>query len=351
MSLALPQPMLFDAAGHRCVGWWHAPQPGHAPADAPALPRGWIVPGPLPLTVVMVGSRGEEDLSAYDGQRQLAVALAEGGLGTLRFDWPDGGDSSAPTGQATLAELLATIDAAATQALALSGGHRLAFVGLRVGALLAAHAALARRDVEALIGLLPVAGGRAFVREQRMLGAALAVPADGGAAPADAAVALGGFVLSAAQVAELAALKWPAAAPSALRAALLLHRPGDVVAPVVGALKQLGASVGQWSHAELARALAIAHQASLAPPAIAEMVRWLQERAGAADPASAPPPGAALASVATAALAVARLASAAAPWLHLQDAGGPVRERVCRIPAPRRAAPGQGGAPLVGVLA
>ena len=154
-----PQPLLIVAADHTCVAWWHAP----AAAD-PALP----------LAVVLASSWGEEDMAGYDGQRALAVALAEAGLATLRFEWPDTGDSSAATGAACVADALAAFDAAATQALALSGCRRLAFVGLRLGALLAAQAASAPREITCRIeGRRGVVRLEARMRNDRFLKAEL----------------------------------------------------------------------------------------------------------------------------------------------------------------------------------
>ncbi len=335
-----PQPLLIDAAGHTCLAWWHAPAPAPDARLAPALPRGWLPAGALPLAVVLASSWGEEDLSAYDGLRALAVALAEAGIGVLRFEWPDTGDSSAPSGSTSIADALAAFDAAAAQARALSGCDRLAFAGLRLGALLAAQAAASRDDVHALVGLLPVASGRAFAREQRLLGAGIAqaVPAPVAGTSFDAAdlpVALGGFMQTVRGLEAMSALKWPAEAFPSLREALLLGLPGLPARAAVDALAQAGVRVREWSHDGLARALGIAHDANLEPAAIAEIVRFLQERA--ADGAAARPAKSTHAEAATARLeaatgAVLALAAAGArAWMRLQASGVAVRERVVRI--------------------
>jgi len=339
MALA-PLPLLIDAPGHTCVAWWHGPAPAPDARLAPALPRGWLPAGALPLAVVLASSWGEEDLSAYDGLRALAVALAAAGIGVLRFEWPDTGDSSAATGAAAPADALAAFDAAATHARALSGCERLAFVGLRLGALLAARAAVARDDVVALVGLLPVASGRAFTREQRLLGAGiaapLAAPAPGSAFDAaDLPVTLGGFTQSVRGLEALAALKWPTALPASVRDALLLHLPALPVRAATQALAQAGVQVREWAHEDLAQALRIAHQASIAPAAIAEIVRWLQERAddGIRDE---PHAGTATARLEAATGAVLALSAAGArTWMRLRVGGTGVRERVVRIGDPR----------------
>jgi dienelactone hydrolase len=331
----MPQSLLIDAAGHTCVAWWHAPAPGADASVAPALPRGWLPGGALPLAVVLASSWGEEDVAGYDGQRALAVALAESGLGTLRFEWPDTGDSSAPTGTTTIAEALAAFDAAASRALALSGCGRLAFVGLRLGALLAAHAAVARDDVDALVALLPVASGRAFVREQRTPGAGPAAPLLVPGAAFDAAelrVPLGGFTQSVRHLEALSALKWPADATSSVREALLLWPVSSPGRAPSDALARLGLRVREWAHDSLSGALAATHQARLAPVAIAEIVRWLQERAG--DVVATP--GAADAPLEAATGAVLALSAAGErAWMPLREGGVAVRERLVRIGDPR----------------
>ena len=134
----------------------------------------------------------------------------------------------------------------------MSGCARLAFVGLRLGALLAAHAAVARDDVDALVGLLPVASGRAFVREQRMLARAsrqpLPAPLPGAAFDAaELPVALGGFTLPVRHVEALSALKWPVDAAPSVRAALLLWGPGSPDRALADTLTPAGMRVREWA--------------------------------------------------------------------------------------------------------
>jgi alpha/beta superfamily hydrolase len=344
-----PQPLLIDAAGHTCVAWWHAAAPAVDPRAAPDLPRGWLPQGPLPLAVVLASSWGEEDMSAYDGERALALRLAEAGIGTLRFEWPDTGDSSADTGTTSIADALAAFQAAASQARALSGCDRMAFVGLRFGALLAAHAALARSDVEALVGLLPVGGGRSFVREQRrpaggQPGAAFARVAGASFDAADLPVMLGGFALTVRSTEALSGLRWPSAPGTSLRDALLLWPTEPRASAAADALVGMGVRVHQGSHADLSWALAVAHQAGLAPQVIDEIVQWLQARAesgltpapgsvalaGWRPTRSGDVPDAARLGPATEAV-LALSAADSRVWMHLQAGGVAVRERIVRI--------------------
>ncbi len=355
-----PQPLLIGAAGHTCVAWWHAPGAAADGRAVPALPRGWLANGPLPLAVVLASSWGEEDMAGYDSQRALAIELAEGGLGTLRFEWPDTGDSSAATGTTSVADALAAFDAAATQALALSGCRRLAFAGLRLGALLAARAAHVRDDVDALVGLMPVASGQAFTRAQRELAAGVPAPtpAPGPGAsfdPAELPVSLGGFAQSVRGLEALAALRWPSTRFPSLHEALLVGAP-DAVAQ---SLAQAGVRVTGQAPEELSHA----QQARLAHAAVAGIVRWLQDRAGNASEARTAPAsgaagtghvvlahagaGAATAQLEAATGTVLALAAAGArTWMRLQSDGVAVRERIVRIGDARDREPPL----LVGVL-
>ena len=336
MPAPAPQPVLIEAAGHTCLAWWHAPAAVAAPF--------------LPLAIVVASSWGSEDLAAYDGQRALAVALAHAGLGVLRFEWPDTGDSSAPTGSTTIADALAVFDAAAERALALSGQERLAFVGWRLGALLAAHAAVARVDVDALVALRPVAGGRAFVRGQGMVGAGRLSPRPGALLdPAALPVSLGGFVLPVRELEALSALRWPAAATTPVLEALLVQPTAAAGHTAADALARMGVRVCEQAHAD-----------PCGETAIGEIVRWLRERAadatvlrgvsviedfGEADPSNTRTNAAlADARLDAATAAVLSLARADAPvWMRLLEQGVPVRERVVRIGD-------AGDAALVGVL-
>ena len=365
LAMPAPQPLLIDAAGHVCVAWWHAPAPAPDARLAPALPRGWLPGGALPLAVVLASSWGEEDMSGYDGQRALAIQLAEGGLGTLRFEWPDTGDSSAATGTTSVADALAAFDAAAVQALALSGHARLAFVGLRLGALLAAHAAVARQDVDALVALLPVAGGRAFVREQDAQDIRVPTRTPPGVAPAlfDAAelpVCLGGFALPVRRLEALSVLKWPAAATTSVLEALVVQPSRSPGRTVADALARMGMRVREWAHEDPACARSATGEPAGLPLAGHEVVRWLRQRAadatvtrgvraienfGAADPGNGPIHAAlASAQLEAATTAVLALAAGDAPvWMRLRAGATGLRERVVLLQESREPA-------LVGVL-
>ena len=342
------RPLWISAAGQTCLAWWHAPA---APADGGETPA-------LPLAVVLASSWGEEDVAAYDRLRALAVALADGGLGTLRFEWPDTGDSSAATGATTVAHALAAFDAAAAQALVLSGHARLAFVGLRLGALLAAHAAVARQDVDALVALLPVTGGRGFVREQHARDIRLPARAPAGTAAAlfDAAelpVSLSGFAMSVRRLEALSVLKWPSTATTSVLEALVLRSTQSPLRTAADALARMGARVREWAHDDLDSVVAAADEPSAMAPAAVEIVRWLRERAvdatvtrgvstienfGVADPGNGEIHVAlASARLEAATTAVLALSAAEAPvWMRLRAGAIALRERVVLLHEPRK---------------
>jgi hypothetical protein len=167
--------------------------------------------------------------------------------------------------------------------------------------------------------------------------------------PAELPVAVGGFALSARRVEALSALRWPAAATTAVLEALVLRSPKSPGRVAADAFARLGMRVREQ-----------ACEAPAGATGIAEAVRWLRERAadatvmrgvravegfGIADPGNGQVHArlaAARLEVATAAVLALAMADAPA-WMRLQEQGVAVRERVIRI--------GDGDEPtLVGVL-
>ncbi len=158
--------------------------------------------------VVICDPFGIEALAADRSMNHLTAALAREGHEVLRFAPPGLGDSGdLPAGASIVGPWRVAIDAAIDVLRSEVGCISITLVGLRVGAALAAAVASARDDVARLVLWAPVAG-RPFVRELKMLGAGVASepcarPCGTGARPA---VEAGGFGLSEASVAELAAV-------------------------------------------------------------------------------------------------------------------------------------------------
>ncbi len=270
-------PLYFGRPDTPLFGWFHA---------ADAAPS----PGTPPLAVLLCAPLGHEDLATHRGLRRLASTLAAAGLPTLRFDHAGCGDSADPDVLSAAeadpaARWLQSIQVAADTLLARSGATKLALVGVRIGALLAAHAALSRDDVAALVALLPVASGRAWLRECRLLadqerraaGSASAPPAD-----VNIDTDIGGLVLDAAAAAGVSALGWPAAgAPRPAAQSLVIERNDMAPGPAVQALRSLGSDVTGEALADLDRVTAVAHSAHLPQAVIDRIAGWLAMRAAA----------------------------------------------------------------------
>ncbi len=124
--------------------------------------------GTRDLGVVLCNSFGHEMMCTHRAFRHLANRLAEAGFPTLRIDYDGTGDSSGSDSDADRpSSWLASIDEAA-RALERRGARRIALVGIRFGALLAADYAKTR-PVDTLVLIAPPASGRAYVRELRAL--------------------------------------------------------------------------------------------------------------------------------------------------------------------------------------
>jgi len=147
-----PTPIWFGPAERPLFGWLH-------------LPRDRTVRG----GVVLCQPLGIEAICAYYAYRILADRLAEQGLAVLRFDYDGTGDSvGEETDPDRVAAWLGSLDAAANELVA-TGVPSVALVGMRLGALFAAHEAARRGGVDALVLWDPSVSGKSFLREQRFL--------------------------------------------------------------------------------------------------------------------------------------------------------------------------------------
>jgi alpha-beta hydrolase superfamily lysophospholipase len=117
------------------------------------------------LGVVLCKPFGYEMMCADRAYRHLAQALSRAGFPTLRMDYDGTGDSTGGDSDPDrVPSWLASIDAGVA-AIERCGVRRVALVGVRFGALLAAEYAK-RRPVDALVLVAPLSG-RAYVRELR----------------------------------------------------------------------------------------------------------------------------------------------------------------------------------------
>ncbi len=118
------------------------------------------------LGVLLCAPFGYEMMCTHRALRHLAERLATAGFPTLRFDYDGTGDSSGgDCDPDRVPSWLGSIDAG-VRALRGRGAQRIALVGLRFGALLAAEYAK-KTPVDTLVLMSPPATGRAYLRELR----------------------------------------------------------------------------------------------------------------------------------------------------------------------------------------
>lgn len=143
-------PLFFGPAGRQLFGCFHAP------ADARR-----------DTVAVLCYPFGQEYLRAHRAFVQLAARLCRRGVPVLRFDYRGTGDSAGDMADAGIDGWLDDIALAAAEARRLAGATRLALVGLRLGALLAALHAAREGAVDTIVLWDPVVSGAAYVRQLR----------------------------------------------------------------------------------------------------------------------------------------------------------------------------------------
>lgn len=145
-------PFYFGTADRRLFGV-------HTPARAGAR-AGSI------RAIVLCPPWGQEYLRAHRSMRLLADMLAGAGNDVLRFDYYGTGDSGGDMVDGSVQGWEADIETAIDELKDVSGAPKVALVGLRLGAMLAARvAARRRRDVGVLVLWDPVVSGTAYVSE------------------------------------------------------------------------------------------------------------------------------------------------------------------------------------------
>lgn len=131
-------------------GYLHAPVRGRAD-------RAVLVCPPL----------GEEAIRAHRALFLLSERLAEAGVAVLRFDYLGTGDSHGSGHDIDFDTMCADIASADEELLELSGVPNRRWLGLRLGALAAAHAAMRMKVDASLLLWNPVYDGQEWVTEAR----------------------------------------------------------------------------------------------------------------------------------------------------------------------------------------
>lgn len=117
--------------------------------------------------VVMCGPFGHEHTESLRAMRLLSGHMARKGFDVLRFDYRGTGDSAGEGDEATVDDWCEDTERAIAEAKRLSGATRVALVGVRLGAAIAAMVAAGRRDVDAMVLWGPALDGRTHARALR----------------------------------------------------------------------------------------------------------------------------------------------------------------------------------------
>ena len=170
---------------------------------------GWLYrpdqPAPNRAGIVIVPPFGREDICAHRTLRHLAETVARAGFVALRFDLDGSGDSAGDDSEPDrVAAWIASVEDAC-ELVRDAGAQNLLLAGVRLGATLAALAAVRRRDVGALVAFNAVVSGRTYLRELRAFQAAMNLQPSPQAAAATGQES-SGFLLTEATCAALKAI-------------------------------------------------------------------------------------------------------------------------------------------------
>lgn len=140
-------PCFFGDARRQLFGVHHpaSDAPGAGTSVAGTLAAGTLAAGtPARRTGVVLCYPGPQEYrQAHWAYRRLAALLAERGLPVLRFDYHATGDSAGDAAEGRLAQWVDDVATAAQELRDVAGVRRIALVGMRLGAAIAARAAAA----------------------------------------------------------------------------------------------------------------------------------------------------------------------------------------------------------------
>ena len=142
-------PVYFGRAPHSLFGVYHAPLAARSRR----------------VGVVLCYPFGQEYMRAHRAFRQLALLLSKAGFHVFRFDYYGTGDSAGDASEASLEQWIADAGAAADELKDTAEVSRIAFVGLRLGAAVAALAAARREDVDQVVLWDPAVRGVDYLAE------------------------------------------------------------------------------------------------------------------------------------------------------------------------------------------
>jgi alpha-beta hydrolase superfamily lysophospholipase len=267
MTAPRAEPVYFGPDDRPLFGWIHRPQ------RAARYSLGLVLCNPF----------GYEAICAHRALRHFAEAAADAGIPALRFDYDGTGDSAGTDlDPDRLSAWIASVHAAAETLRGEAGCDRVCFLGVRLGATLAALAASERSDVAGLIALAPVISGKAYTRELRALQMASGI---GLPETADSALMeVTGFALGAATRTSLAAVDLSKLERAPASQVLILDRhdlPGNE--RWAAHLQASGATVERHAVPGYAEMMLSPHATMVPSEMLRLTVTWLCDR-GAAEP-------------------------------------------------------------------
>lgn len=254
---ARAEPLFFGPDERPLFGWLHRAE---APAGA-----GLVVCAPF----------GYEAICAHRTLRHIAEAAAAAGVPALRFDYDGCGDSAG--GDRDPRRLEAWVESAGRAADFLreaTGVGRVLFLGVRLGASIAALAAVERKDVAGLVAVAPVVSGRALLRELRALRMARGLP------PGEDAREAAGFLLTEETRVALGAVDLGRCERAPAPEVLLIDRydlpSGNRWAD---RLEELGVSIDRKRMTGYVEMMLDPHEAVVPEAMVRDAAAWLRERA------------------------------------------------------------------------
>jgi alpha-beta hydrolase superfamily lysophospholipase len=269
-------PFFFGPPARRIFGWLHATSDAKARAN---------------VGVVLCNPFGFEAICTHRSFRHFAEAFARAGFPALRFDYDGTGDSAGSDRDPDRVRAwVDSVHAAVDVLRSRTGVARVCLFGLRLGATLAATAAIDRDDCAGLIAIVPVVAPEQYVRELQTLQAwgRLEKAPDGATGIAEGDVEAAGFVITAATSAALAPLDLARMTrPPAPRVLLIERADRAATEKWAGRLTALGVEVDARRIAGFTEMNFDPHKALVPEAMIAASVEWLTATATATAAATA----------------------------------------------------------------
>ena len=261
MNLAIP---IFFGGVRHLAGWFAQGAQGALGA------------GTRRCAVLLCPPIGHEYMCSHRAFRNLTRDLAATGFSVLRFDYRGTGDSgSAPATESLVPAWLESVSLAADELRLRSGADKLAFIGLRFGATMAATAATSRHDVDSLVLWSPCTNGRSLIRQTRMLAMSIAERPGDLVLEAEG-IESAGFLLDAATVADIARMNMHDDATHTAKSSLILTRhDAQSEQELIGVLTGAGVDCEEKRYRTHAEFMISPLHSVLPTDAMATIVQWL----------------------------------------------------------------------------